>query len=133
MVSKFYVQVMILHIEQCILNTKQERPEVAPWIHSNSQRLISARLKTQIGAMTIIQVYAPNMSNTEKEVDEFYRELENAINEAPSQDMMVLMGDFNAKVGKDWGPWDGNLGKFRYGELNARGEILLNFCTAVKN
>src|SRR3984885_7608136 len=38
------------------------------------------------------------------------------------------MGDFNAKVGRDWETWKGALGKFGYGEENSRGERLLNFC-----
>ena len=39
------------------------------------------------------------------------------------------MGDFNAKVGKDWEPWNGTLGRFGIGEQNERGEKLLSFCT----
>ena len=38
------------------------------------------------------------------------------------------MGDFNAKVGRDWRTWRGALGKQGYGEENARGERLLSFC-----
>ncbi|XP_072048553.1 craniofacial development protein 2-like [Amphiura filiformis] len=93
-----------------------------------SQRIISARLRTQVGAATIIQVYAPNTSNTEEEMDEFYEDLQRTINEAPSQDMLIVMGDFNSKVGKDWEPWNGILGKYGCGERNQRGEKLLNFC-----
>src|SRR6218665_2395722 len=46
----------------------------------------------------------------------------------PRQDLIIVMGDFNAKVGKDWETWTGAMGKFGYGEENERGERLLNFC-----
>src|SRR6218665_988959 len=38
------------------------------------------------------------------------------------------MGDFNAKVGRDWKRWWGVIGKHGYGEENERGERLLNCC-----
>ena len=40
----------------------------------------------------------------------------------PSKDILVIMGDFSAKVGKDWESWNGTLGKFRLYESNNRGE-----------
>ncbi|XP_072025129.1 craniofacial development protein 2-like [Amphiura filiformis] len=93
-----------------------------------SERLISARLRTQIGAATIIQAYAPNSSSTEEEADQFYDQLQQTIDNTPSQDILITMGDFNSKVGTDWESWNGILGKFGYGESNERGERLLNFC-----
>ena len=38
------------------------------------------------------------------------------------------MGDWNAKVGKDYETWGPTVGKFGYGEMNDRGERLLYFC-----
>ncbi|XP_072047001.1 craniofacial development protein 2-like [Amphiura filiformis] len=92
------------------------------------ERLISARLRTQIGAATIIQAYAPTSSSTEEEADQFYDQLQQTIDNTPSQDILITMGDFNSKVGTDWESWNGILGKFGYGESNERGERLLNFC-----
>jgi len=39
-----------------------------------------------------------------------------------------LMGDLNAKVGRDWKTWRGALRKFGYGKESERGEKLLQFC-----
>ena len=75
-------------------------------------------------------MYAPNNSNSEEEIDEFYEDLQRTINETSSQDMLIVLGDFNAKVGSDWEPWDCILGKFGCGERNTRGEKLLNFCAS---
>ena len=38
------------------------------------------------------------------------------------------MGDFNAKVGRDWETLGGALKKHGFGEENHRGEMLLDFC-----
>ena len=94
-----------------------------------SPRLISARFQTQIGTATIIQIYAPNTADPDTLVDDFYDDLQQAVNITPSSDFLILMGDFNAKVGTDTQNWEGVLGKFGFGECNERGEKLLNFCT----
>lgn len=93
-----------------------------------SARLITARFKTQNGALTVLQVYAPNTADSENVVDEFYDLLQTTIDRTPNSDILVIMGDFNAKVGKDWTQWETVLGRHGYGTTNDRGEKLLNFC-----
>ena len=92
-------------------------------------RLIKARFRTATGKTTIIQVYAPTAASPEEEIDEFYENLQGMIQNVPNRELLIIMGDFNAKVGKDWETWKGAMGKFGYGEENERGEKLLNFCT----
>ena len=58
----------------------------------------------------------------------FYEQLQRTINETPNQDILILMGDFNAKVGQDHHNWPDVIGKFGYGDMNQRGENLLSFC-----
>ena len=93
-----------------------------------SPRLITARFKTRTGAMTIVQVYAPNTADTEEKVEEFYDLLQTTINQSNSSDLLVIMGDFNAKVGEDRSNWESVLGNYGFGKINDRGEKLLNFC-----
>ena len=97
---------------------------------TRGSRLIKARFRTAMGKTTIIQVYAPTATSTEEEIEDFYENLQEMIQDIPSQEILIIMGDFNAKVGKDWETWKGALGKFGYGEENERGERLLNFCTS---
>ncbi|XP_072021447.1 uncharacterized protein [Amphiura filiformis] len=85
-----------------------------------SERLITARLRTQIGTATIMQVYAPTTSYPDEDIEDFYDQLQLEINKTPSQDILIIMGDFNAKVGIDWEPWNGVIGKFGIGEANDR-------------
>ena len=91
-------------------------------------RMMKARFNTASGKATIIQVYAPTTSATEQEIEEFYEELQQMVQEISSQDITIIMGDFNARVGRDWRTWRGALGKQGYGEENERGERLLSFC-----
>eukprot|EP00057_Strongylocentrotus_purpuratus_P005406 XP_003730910.1 PREDICTED: craniofacial development protein 2-like [Strongylocentrotus purpuratus] len=95
-----------------------------------SPRLISARFQTQTGALTIIQVYAPNMADREEMIDTFYDQLQQTIDDTPNKDILIVQGDLNAKVGRDWDTWKNVIGHHGYGEMNNRGEKLLNFCMA---
>jgi len=73
-------------------------------------------------------VYAPTANSTDEEIEEFYTLLQGTIDGTCSQDLILVIGDFNVKVGRDRSNWKGVLGKFGYGEENERGERLMNFC-----
>ena len=72
-----------------------------------SSRLISIRLRVAPFNITIIQVYAPTSGHDDSKVDHFYRQLQETIDQTPKKDILVVQGDWNAKVGKDaqadWG------------------------------
>ena len=95
-----------------------------------SERFSTVTIRTQIGAATIMQVYAPTTGYSDDEVEDFYDQLQSAINKTPCQDILIIMGDFNAKVGCEWEPWNGVIGKFGIGDINDRGEKLPSFCTS---
>ncbi|XP_073821545.1 uncharacterized protein [Musca autumnalis] len=48
-----------------------------------------------------MQCYAPTEPDDEEIKDDFYRELEGAIANTPKGDILMILGDFNAKVGND--------------------------------
>jgi len=52
---------------------------------------------------TTICVHAPTEEKDEVQKDDFYEDLERIYTEAPKHDIKVVMGDFNAKVGKELG------------------------------
>ena len=66
-----------------------------------SSRLISIRLRAAPFNITIIQVYAPTSGHDDSEVDHFYQKLQETIDQTPKKDILVVQGDWNAKVGKD--------------------------------
>ena len=78
--------------------------------------------------MTIIQVYAPTTDHDDEEVKKFYKLLESTITEVPKRDILIIQGDWNAKVGPDaYENWAGTVGRFGIGETNDRGLRLLEF------
>jgi len=50
--------------------------------------------------MNIIQIYAPTGASSEEELDNFYDDLDKAMRQCCSQEINLVMGDLNAKVGK---------------------------------
>ena len=65
-----------------------------------SSRLISIHLRAAPFSITIIQVYAPTSGHDDSEADHFYQQLQETIDQTPKKDILVLQGDWNAKVEK---------------------------------
>ncbi|KAJ8410488.1 hypothetical protein AAFF_G00193920 [Aldrovandia affinis] len=53
---------------------------------------------TRHAKVTIVQVYAPTEVASEEEKDIFYTQLQGVLEEIPSYDIKLLIGDFNAKL-----------------------------------
>ena len=48
-----------------------------------------------------VQAYAPTSDYDDNEIEEFYDQLQNVIDQTPKKDILVVQGDWNAKVGRD--------------------------------
>ena len=95
-----------------------------------SSRLITIRLRAVPLNITILQVYAPTPDYDDKEIEEFYDQLQNVIDQTPAKDIFVVQGDWNAKVDKDaCGNWRGICEHFCTDVTNERGLRLLEFAT----
>lgn len=81
-----------------------------------------------IGCVTVCQVYAPTMKASDNDLDDFYSSLQEEISNVAKKDLIILMGDFNAKVGCQYQDSSGVVGKFGYGQRNDRGDRLIDFC-----
>ena len=69
--------------------------------------------------MTVIQVYAPTSNAEEAEVERFYEDLQDLLELTPKTDVLFIIGDWNAKVGRQETP--GVTGKFGLGIRNEAG------------
>lgn len=82
------------------------------------------------GQATIISAYAPTMTNPDEAKDRFYEELDSTITSVPRTDKLILLGDFNARVGSDHQAWEGVIGRNGIGKCNSNGLLLLQTCSS---
>ena len=95
-----------------------------------SSRLITIHLRAVPFNITTVQVYAPTSDYDDNEIEKFYDQLQNVIDQTPKKDILVVQGDWIAKVGKDTcGNWQGICGPFCNDDTNERGLRLLEFAT----
>ena len=67
-----------------------------------SSRLIAVRLRAVPFNITVVQAYAPPPKyDDDNEIEEFYDQLQNVIDETSKQDILLVQGDWNANEGKD--------------------------------
>ena len=95
-----------------------------------NDRIILLRIQGRPLNITIVQVYAPTSAAEEKEKEEFYHQLDQVLTTISSKDITMVMGDFNAKVGK--GLEDGIVGPHGLGKRNEEGDRLVQFCISKK-
>lgn len=94
-----------------------------------NDRLMTLRFELYNGVyLTLISVYGPTMQRNQEEKECFYELLGDCINKA-GDDRIVILGDFNARVGRDWMSWPSVIGKHGVGKMNSNGLMLLEFCT----
>ena len=65
-----------------------------------NEQIISMRLNGRQRNITIVQVYAPMSQADEEDIEKFYAKLQSMIDAINSRDILIIMRDFNAKLGK---------------------------------
>ena len=99
-----------------------------------SDRIMKMRLPlSKDNFATIISVYAPTMTNPDENKEAFYNQLANVFSGGiPHTDKLLLIGDFNARIGRDNGKWPLVMGKHGIWKRNSNGELLLALCSEFK-
>jgi exonuclease III len=91
-----------------------------------NERIIMCKLRAKPFNIVVLQVYAPTSDYSDEEIEDFYEEINKTLKETKSSDMVLIMGDFNAKVGDL--VMSKSIGKYGLGKTNDRGETLIQFC-----
>ena len=85
--------------------------------------------------VTVFSVYAPTHRSPQEKKNEVYQDLQNTLNRVRQEDVLLLIGDFNARVrSSDGGTvmWRSVRGSHGVGRSNESGEALLAFCAVNK-
>ncbi|BHF77787.1 hypothetical protein SprV_0602089700 [Sparganum proliferum] len=101
--------------------------------HGINDRLMSLRPPLRRGEggifATIISAYAPPMSSPDEAArDKFYENLHALLATVLKEDKLIVLGDFNARVGTDHTAWRGVLGPHGLRGSNDNGLLLLRTC-----
>ncbi|KAJ0180391.1 hypothetical protein K1T71_003795 [Dendrolimus kikuchii] len=90
-----------------------------------TERVAVLNINIQGYMVTIIQVYAPTEAASEYEIDEFYKTINKALETTHKN--IILIGDFNAKVGVPKKEEHLVMKQYGYGQRNDRGQRLVDF------
>ena len=109
-----------------IMMSQQVVKSLMEWTPIN-KRIITARFYTRYRRMTVIQVYAPHNEREDEEKEQFYQELQETLDGCNKNDILIVMGDFNAKAGSDNNGYEKTMGVPGLGTQNDNGERLCEF------
>ena len=78
-----------------IIVNKRVQNAVLRCNHKND-RMISVHFQGK--PFNMVQVYAPTSNVEEAEVEQFYEDLQDLLEQTPKKDVLFILGDWNAKV-----------------------------------
>ncbi|KAL8621572.1 hypothetical protein ACOMHN_026243 [Nucella lapillus] len=91
---------------------------------------MSLRLPVQEnGFATLISIYAPTLQADAGVKEAFYRDLHNILQQVDSRIKVLILGDSNARVRRDFKVRKGVLGRHGIGNCNHNGRLLLEVCS----
>ena len=67
-------------------------------------------------------------ANMDETKEKLYEVFEYVISAVTAADKLIILGDFNTRVGHDSASWEGVLGKHGTGKYNSNGLLLLQTC-----
>lgn len=97
--------------------------------NDGTERILTIKVNTTLGPVTLVSTYAPTLAASPEDKDAFYNQLSSLIRDIPPEQQLLLLGDFNARVGNDSEHWPTCIGKFGVGKMNENGQRLLELCS----
>ncbi|KAJ7423963.1 hypothetical protein WISP_31104 [Willisornis vidua] len=75
--------------------------------------------------VALFSIYTPTLQADSAEKDKFYMDLHRLTQRVSADDKIIILGDFNTRVGKNSEAWKGVLGKCGVGNCNDNRCLLL--------
>ena len=110
-----------------LLLNRQTEKALLGWKPFGS-RLLKARFHSKYTKLSVLVCYAPTEDANAEVRDAFYDQLQTAVESVHAHDMLLILGDLNAKVGSDNTGREHVMGKHGIGTINDNGERLADFC-----
>jgi hypothetical protein len=110
-----------------ILMSRRWKNNLLNW-DSVSDRIIVDRFECKIRNITVVRCYAPTEVANKEEKQKFYAQIREVFASIKKQDIVILMGDFNAKVEVRNEGLEQVMGKHGKGDRNENGEMSVEFC-----
>jgi len=87
-------------------------------------------LRIKLSNITLINAYAPTEDKTEEIKEQFYDDSQSIVDKVPKSDLIIILGEVNAKLGKE-PAYQKITGKHTlHEEINRNGELLCDFAVA---
>ena len=116
------------HIRGVTLKVSKEKANTLLTRDPIIDRMIRARFNSKCSKLTVLQSYAPTNEADKEDYDTWYEQLQLAVSKVTQHDLLMIIGDMNAKVGADNTNCDRAMGKHGCGVINDNGERLVDFC-----
>ncbi|VDP61740.1 unnamed protein product, partial [Schistosoma mattheei] len=102
-----------------LMLSKQAQNALKGW-ESHGPRIIKASFKTKKEgiSMNVIQCYAPTNDYNEEAKDQFYDRLQSIVENRPTKDLTILMGDLDVKVEMHNTGYEDIMGRHGLGQRN---------------
>ena len=103
-----------------------ESTEIYP---NGSERILRMILRLKQGLVNLISAYVPTFDFSEGSKVAFHGRLKEIIRIISHQEPLLILGDFNARVGADRNSWPTSIGYHVVGKTNTNGSSLLELCS----
>ena len=112
-----------------LMLAKQAQGALIGW-EAHGPRIITASFRTKKKniKLNIVQCYAPTNDSEEEDKDQFYLRIQKILGTFPTNDVTILMGDLNAKIGSDNTGYEQVMGIHALGTMNENGERFADLC-----
>ena len=91
------------------------------------ERLMTLRLPNAKNRFaTFMRVYGPTLDSSDDVKDRLYDRLYSTLRRISRNDKIILLGDFNARVGRNLDIWQDVIGSIGVGNINSSGHQLLS-------